>query len=57
MCSKASDAMKVLHPKMAAHGAKVAAAHKFLAAKVPGFKAMPAKQRMQTVQAHVRRMK
>lgn len=47
----------VLHPKMVAHGMRVKAAHAHLSAKVPGFKTMPAKQRMQAVQAHIRRTK
>ena len=46
-----------LHPALVIHGAKVKAAHAVLS-QSPRFRAMPATQRMQAVQHHIRtRMK
>jgi hypothetical protein len=52
--SEVNKPQHVLHPKMVAHGAKVAAAHRTLAAR-PGFMAQPAPVRMKQIQAHIRR--
>lgn len=45
---------RTLHPALAAHGRKVAAAHSTLM-KRPDFKAAPPLTRMAMVQAHIRR--
>lgn len=45
---------RTLHPKLAAHGLKVKAAHAHLTATVPGFHKQPAPLRMKAVQAHIR---
>lgn len=48
---------KAIHPKMAAHGAKVKAAHAHLSANMPKFKTFSPAKRMAAVQAHIRRAK
>lgn len=49
-----SKPKRVLHPKLAAHGAKVAAAHAVLSQR-PAFKALPKAHQMRAVQAHIRK--
>lgn len=48
-------AKRILHPKLAAHGQKVKAAHNYLSTTVPGFKAMPMPHKMRAVQAHIKK--
>lgn len=48
---------KAIHPKMAAHGMKVKAAHAHLSANMPKFKTFSPAKRMAAVQAHIRRTK
>lgn len=45
---------RILHPKLAAHGLKVKAAHVHLGATMPGFKALPMPEKMRAVQAHIK---
>lgn len=52
---KRTPAPRVLHPKLAAHGQKVKAAHAHLTANMPGFNALPKAPRMAAVQAHIRK--
>lgn len=47
----------VLHPKMAERAAAVKDAHAHLARTVPGFKALPGKDRLSQVHAHIRAQK
>lgn len=46
---------RALPPKLAAHGAKVAAAHAHLTATKPGFARLKPAQRFAQVQAHIRK--
>lgn len=46
---------RALHPKLAAHGAKVKAAHAHLTATKPGFAKLPPADRFKSVQAHIRK--
>lgn len=55
--SMAGKPAHVLHPKMAAHGMKVKAAHAHLSANMPKFKTFSPAKRMAAVQAHIRRTK
>lgn len=49
--------VRPLHPALAAHGQKVAAAHKQLMAISPRFQSAAPAQRMKMVQNHIRRTK
>jgi len=53
--SMAGKPTRVLHPKLAAHGQKVKAAHAHLSRTQPGFRAQPMRHQMAQVQAHIRR--
>lgn len=46
---------RVLHPKLAAHGQKVKAAHAHLSRTQPGFRSQPMRHQMSQVQAHIRK--
>lgn len=48
-------AKRILHPKLAAHGQKVKAAHAHLTVNQPGFTALPMPSKMKAVQAHIRK--
>lgn len=48
-------AKRILHPKLAAHGQKVKAAHAHLTANQPGFTALPMHHKMRAVQAHIKK--
>lgn len=45
---------RILHPKLAAHGVKVKAAHAHLSSTVPGFRVQPKAVKMKAIQAHIR---
>lgn len=47
-------AKRALHPKMAAHGQAVKAAHAHLSRTVPGFRSMAGHEQLRATQAHVR---
>lgn len=55
--SEQGKPQRVLHPKLAAHGQKVKAAHAHLSATVPGFRAQPMTVKMRAVQQHIRTQK